>query len=186
MSAKNLAVILLKCFGIWLIATAVLRLPAAFEALRWVGDDSSGMSSRHIFLLQAAVALVYAALGLLFLFNTNLVVQRLFRDLEEPTQPAPTPFSYQAIGFSLLGVWALSGGIPDLVSRAVVLATIYGAKGQPEMSPWLISTKTQLLDGAVRTVIGAILFFGSRKIASAWFRLQPIRQAKPRDERPAS
>lgn len=185
MNPRSLALVVLKCFAIYLLVAGFGGLVNAMQSRGLSGGPVGLSEPRQLFLWQAVPAFLYLGLGLLFLFNTASVVRWFFRELEEPTDLPSTPFVYQSIGFSVLGAWLLATSIPGFVSRAVLVLYLARAPMRSELVQWWASNWVDCAYVLAQIAVGLALFARSQRLASFWFAIQPPRESEDGQERPA-
>jgi hypothetical protein len=183
MTARELALVLLKVFGLYTIVSGLGSLIATLGLRGWTGEVPEGFpDSRALFLSQAAFTLAVLAFGILLLFHSEAVLELFFRDVPGPIAPPLTPFSFHAVGLSVAGVLLLAFSLPRLASSCVVIVLLSRHGRELERAAYLKSEWMTMLEHGLETAGGLWLFLGARGLAALWHRLHPIRGSRAESE----
>jgi len=166
MTARDLAAVLIRLFGLYLLVTLVVALPQGLEqGLETLADPDRSLA---VWFLVTA-ALVKAILGIWLLRSGSLLASKI-----APSGP-PAPASaldgekLLAVLTAIVGLWFIAVGLGSLIGQATSMyvygqfITSFRLGGRPPDSwPML------LIPPLAQVLIGAILFLGSKRIAKRW------------------
>ena len=93
MNARAVALVALKCMGLYVLLYGLIALIVAFLSLQ-IPDQVAGLDGWAVLLWQTVPALLYMGLGLLLVCSTEGVLRWCFRELDA----APVPGSHPDIG----------------------------------------------------------------------------------------
>lgn len=162
MTAKALAQVLLRVWGVILIVSAAIWMTAAFVF---------APGAWRLTVIPAVMRLlVELAAGLTLIRNGDRIGAWLVSDIEEEGPPADG-VRIQAIGFAILGAWFLINGLADLLGRAVFF---FSAPEWNEGIPLASLREKQmeaLVMGAAKGLAGAILLFRRVDLATRISRI---------------
>jgi hypothetical protein len=172
MSAKTLAELALKVWGVTLIIGALTSLPAAlwmFDAVP-AGDPQAALmrGSQIGFVLNI---IVQALAGFAVLVWADSIVA-LFESDTTPIQIDATKAELQVLCFALVGVFVLVGGLQSAVGAAYVLLF---KPTSDQADTWSYRWGQQgedLIKAVVEIAAGAILVFGREALVRGWSRLR--------------
>lgn len=142
-----------RLFSIWLALYVVSILPSMWS---FVGRDLKSSSGAAIVVLLVIAMAVVA----LLLWMFPLTVARKLIPRSALDQPTPLPIEQvQSVGFSLLGLWCLSGAIPSLFWWGVTL--YHSTRPEPRLAlePANYAALAQTI---AELLIGVWLLFGAR------------------------
>lgn len=119
-----------------------------------------------------AVMVILAAAGTwLFLSGTSWARRFFGVAKSEGAEPGATRF--QAIAFSVVGLWILADALPDiLVLAAAWIERLRSGEFDAPLRIGLARDWTDALGNMTRVVLGLILLLGSRGLSTIWHRIQ--------------
>jgi hypothetical protein len=170
MSAKTLAELALKIWGVVLLLGALFSLPAALW-MTWIvptGEPQAGFirASQIGYLLSVVVQ---ALAGIVVLVWADRIVA-LFESNDTPLQIDMSSAQLQVLAFAILGVFILIDGLQNAAAAGYALFT------RPEqvdtVSYMWARQGESMIKGAVKIAAGAFLVFGREAVARGWSRLR--------------
>lgn len=184
MTARDLAKVLLKVLGIYYLISGLFAALQVANFLTWKGGPS-GFSTGGPFVVVSSVdALGMFAVGIVLLVHTEMVLRLLFRDLDSTEGPPATALTYQAVGFSIVGILLVAYSVPQLVASGVILVALSEGGRELERATYLRDGWMQLVGDGFEAIAGTVLFFGARGLAALWSRQRPTRAATPASQPP--
>jgi hypothetical protein len=170
MNARELATVLLKVMGLYLILSALLMAPNVV-ALRSASADLASVGGQEaIYTTQLLTALFLLGVGGTLLFATQPIVTRLFPLPAGGGRPLNS-FSVQAVGLSLVGAWLLAYALPSLASSGILLLALSKGGRELERAEYLRANWLTMVQPVFEAAVGLWLFFGSRGFAATWHKL---------------
>jgi hypothetical protein len=149
MTAKSLAQVLVRVWGLVLVISAIELVAAMVIFLP--ADWRSAVFGTSIRVL------IELGIGVTFLRNGDSIGAWLVSDIDESGPPVDA-VRVQAIGFALLGVWFLIIGIAGLFAAGFTLLHHPGWD-PPQLERLLEQKRTAFAIAATQTVAGAIILF---------------------------
>jgi hypothetical protein len=161
MTAKALAQVLLRVWGVILMISAAIWMVAAFAL---------APSTWKMTLIPVAMRLlIELGAGLTLIRNGDRIGAWLVSDIEEEGPPA-NALQIQTIGFAILGAWFLIHGIADLLSKSS--GFINPPKLEEGSAPYYREKAIEsLVIAGAQTLAGAILLFRRVDLATRVSRI---------------
>src|SRR5438477_11786412 len=114
MTAKALAQLLLRLWGIALIIWGVAAVGEVFFLLVPVTEPFSGAAFRASGAAAALHVLVYLVAGIVLIRNGDRLGAWLVSDIDNPSSSTVSAIEIEAVGFAVLGAYFLITGIREL------------------------------------------------------------------------
>jgi hypothetical protein len=172
MNAKSLAELVLKVWGVILFLGALTSLPATlwmFGAAPTSDPQNALMrASQMYYVLNVAVQ---ALAGFAVLVWADKIVA-LFESDTTPLQIQATGAELQVLGFALVGVFVLIGGLQNAAGAAYAL---FSMPKFDQADRWSYMWERQgeaMVKAVVEVVAGALLVFGREALVRGWSRLR--------------
>jgi hypothetical protein len=142
-----------RLFAIWLVVSVLQHVPNMWRFSASVESHSAV----YVITLAVGLLLLLLAAGLWFF---PLTVAKTLIPSSSKTDYVRVPLEQaESVGFTLLGVWVLAGGVPDAFYWIFML---YQAS-VPELKLELATRHyASVVSTAVRLVLGVWLLFGAR------------------------
>lgn len=169
MNARQLASLVLKLFGIFLL---VRHLGFLFMMLGQVNmirsTGLSGFDNTTGIAISVGAALLYVLACLLLVFQSDAIARRIAPDEPAMLAPGMDADTIQALAFCILGLVLLTKSIPELAQSGVYYFMIEGEQYQAS-SRVLYS---QLVSTVIQFVIGLVLFLQADGLTGIWKKLR--------------
>ncbi|MDX9980250.1 MAG: hypothetical protein RBU25_09530 [Lentisphaeria bacterium] len=169
MNARQLASLVLKLFGIFLL---LRHLGLFFLILGQVNMISStgfsGFDNTTSIAISVGAVLLYLLVCLLIIVKSDAIARRIAPDEQAMLAPGLDADTVQALAFCILGLVLLTGSIPKLAQSAVVYFMTECGQGQAN-SRGLCS---QLVSTVIQFVIGLVLFLQADGLTGIWKKLR--------------
>jgi len=182
MNARTLAELALKIWGVTLVVRALASLPVTL--LMAVGGAGSDPQANFMRITQIASVLgvvIQGAVGTAVLVWADRITDLIESDTA-PIQIDADIDELQVLGFALVGVFILVGGLQNVASAAYVLLS---RPKVDETNAWAYLWTRQseaIVRAVVQVIAGALLVFGRRTIAHGWSALRGHSQNDDMDE----
>jgi hypothetical protein len=142
-----------RLFAIWLVVSVVRHAPGMWR----FNSSLEGSSSVYVATVVVGVLLVIFAAMLWFF---PLTIAKTLIPSSAQTDYVQVPLDQaQSVGFTLLGLWVLAGGIPD---SFYWLFMIYQASIPKSMFELRANDYAYVVSTAVEVILGIWLVFGAR------------------------
>ena len=171
-NAYSILCVLVRVFALWLFVNAVIGLPEAFEtAKRFAPFDHAAQVA------YGGCAFVFAVASFLWVFADRVAKLALARPQQVVFESDVSVSEWQALAFSVVGLWQAIDGIAFLSTRAARLASVHladssgAAIGLPDdFYGWVAAD-------CLRLAIGIALLFGSRGLVGLIRRYRQVGHA---------
>ena len=163
MTPQQILVVAIRLFAVFWFLTSIGHLITALRAVDQVGADG--------FTVIGLLVPIFELFACVFLwFFPTTLSRRLLKGGDSPSGAvAPALLKWQAMIAIAMGLWTLSGGIPDAVYWIMYFAsqTQLYASGDVFRDRWADIAAT-----AVQIIIGVWLLFGARDLTAILFRMR--------------
>ncbi len=169
MDSKGLGTVALKTLGVYWILEMILFLKRAVM----LPFFDFGADQRGIQYLEAGNAFAHVAIlggaGLLLIFRTQKILNILFTEADnvELSVPAKREY-YEALAFSLLGIFIIVPVIGDLISICGWLWWLRKPSQTLLREGFLEKSQTGLITNIVQLVLGLVLILGRNGLTKIW------------------
>ncbi|MCG3150411.1 MAG: hypothetical protein PCFJNLEI_03896 [Verrucomicrobiae bacterium] len=177
MTKREIASLGLKLLGVYALLTTLWVIPLVVELLSNLGRTRTNAEVYWLTVagvsLQATASLVT---GFVLLRYSNWLAAKMV-PAGEPAATSESPATslreWQAIAFSVLGLYLIAAGFPRLAAFAAQLleAKINALPNMPAM------IRRSALIGAIvpcaQMILGVVIFFKARALVAWWERHQP-------------
>ena len=183
MNAKTLAELALKIWGIILAISALASLPVTL--LMAATASGGGAQDQLIRLTQRASILsvvIQAAVGTAVVVWADRITNLIESDTAAAIKIDADIADLQRLGFGLVGVFFLVGGLQNAASAAYVLVTKPTLEGTDALIYTWDRQKEAIIKGFVEVIAGVPLVFGRQAIADGWSRLRGQSKADDDDD----
>ncbi len=158
MTKREIAILSFKVLSIY---TFIQAIDKSYYVLYYLIYNNQLDVSRRLNLVMTSVpSLLLALCGVILWFTAPLLATSIFKSTvpEDGSQASST--NVQMIAFSVVGLFILATGVPDLVNVVVVMLTATSIEGGPRS---MIHNVVVLL---LKIGLGLWLLFGSHKIVN--------------------
>jgi len=180
MTAKTLAELALKVWGVMLILEALSSLPTTLWALATfpaAGDEQAALmhTSQAGILISIAVR---GVIGLAVLVWADALV-RLFEDSEVPLEVTASPREVGALAFAVVGVFVLVSGLQSAAFPGYVWFTTRGLDLTGSSQYFWERQGETLARAAVQVAAGTFLLVGSEAVLRGWRKVRGFPPSDP-------
>ena len=181
MNAKTLGEVLLRVWGVVLLASAV----ASLGSLSLLFEQTSGPDAaewRTSALSSAAHLFMTLVIGLSLIRGGHALAARLFKDSSGPNEPIDLA-TITSLAFSLLGFYFLAVGLRDAIAIGVMLASKASWDETRAYEYFWDRQRQAFVAAIVNIAAGAVLLISRKHLASWWMKLRSSPAAnKPPNE----
>jgi hypothetical protein len=168
MNARTLAELALKIWGITLLVSALASLPVTLlMAAAGAGSDPQANLIRTTQIASILGVVIQAAVGTAVIVWADRITDLIESDTA-PIQIDTNIAELQVLGFALVGVFILVGGLQNVASAAYVLLS---KPKFDETNAWTYMWTRQneaIVKALVQVIAGGLLVFGRKTIAHGW------------------
>jgi hypothetical protein len=174
MTGKALAAIALRVWGVILIVGALASSPSTILFVTLapaVGPEASVFRVSQIGV--ALTLLVHAALGVALVLLADRIVGWVTPD-GPPLRIDVYASELAALGFALVGLYALVQGAENIAAAVYTVATKPWWPASSDSTFWYVweHQREAIVRAFVQIAAGAVLMFGRRAIVNAWWWLR--------------
>jgi hypothetical protein len=171
MTARDIASLSVKLFGIYAFFQAVPMLPSVAGGLGMLTMEEGSLSGlSFIFaLLYVLPFFLLIAGGILLLLYADSIGASLTTRMTGNGEPHISAMDVQAIAFSAIGVFAIVAAAPKILQIA---ANLYFTHTSEEARAVGVRVLPQVVGLVAQTIVGVGLFIGARGLAKLWRRVR--------------
>lgn len=175
MTPRALATVLIRLFGVYLLATTLIALPSTVALRGFVSDQPGSESAVRV---QIESLLLRSVVGLALVFASGPVVSLVVRGAEPPGDAAVHLDAFP-LALSIVGVWLAATALPPLGAWLALFIHLSHSLGGTARDDYFRDHWTTIVQEGLQLAVGIFLFVGARGLASTWRRLRQARDEEP-------
>jgi len=169
MNARQLASLVLKLFGIFLLIRHLRYLSMVFSLSNATGYNGPSCFVNTVGLaISVGAGLLYLLACLLLVFKSDAIARRLAPDEQAMLAPGVDADTIQTLAFCILGLILMTKSIPELAQSGV--AYFMTECGLSQVHSRLLCS--QLVATLIQFVIGLVLFLQADGLTGFWKKLR--------------
>ena len=167
-NAYSILSVFIRTFAMWIFVAIAVAMAATFHT-------ANAMDPSHkwtFFFIGNGLPMTVAVL--IWIFADRLAKLALARPEQIVFESDIAPSEWQAIAFSVVGVWQAFGGIIGLTSHVAGMLAARAQMADVALEPWPPKYVSDLAASSVQLMLGLVLLFGSRGLVGLIRRYRQI------------
>ncbi|MBI4681094.1 MAG: hypothetical protein HY753_07840 [Nitrospirae bacterium] len=179
----QIASLSLKLIGIFSIIQAIpilkeLSAAFAFKKSNLFISEAAPPTFNYLLLGILTSIILLLILGTCLIIFSDKLAEKIMKGNSETLLTDISARDIQLIAFSVVGVVLIVLAIPQIVQLGVNIQVLKQAGDDLPIKNVLASTWAHAIGLTIQTIIGLLLFFGSRGLSSLWYSFQSTRPMK--------
>jgi len=172
MTTQGLASVALRLLGIYWLVSALVRIPSVlmiYPASR-VTVQGQPFSPLLFFVIQAGGVVFLLILGMVLLAATDRLTRLIFREPKNMGAAALSTYTFQAVAFSIAGVWFFISGISGLTSSFFMMSVSANSGSASSPLDMVSRSWESAITEVALSLLGLGLFLGASRLSKLWHR----------------
>lgn len=172
MQKEEFAYIGCKLLALYWLISAFGLLASFISAVSMLQNTESisYFSTASLYFSHLPLA-VHIILAVFFWFGANRFVKHIFSNTYETNSSCVTAHQVQTIAFSVVGLLLIVMSAPEIIN---LLYKIQLLKEFDSYSETSINVKAKMVELTLKTLLGVILFFGSKGLSGILLRIRTL------------
>ena len=183
MTRIQIASLSLKLIGIFSFIQAIpilreLSIAFAFKENNFIMQDKTDQAFNYLLFGVLTSIILLLILGTCLIIFSDKLAEKIMKGNSETLLTDISARDIQSIAFSVVGVVLIVLAIPQIVQLGVNIQVLKQAGDDVPTRNVLAGTWAHAIGLIIQSVIGLLLFFGSRGLSSLWYSFQSTRPMK--------
>jgi len=161
---EQIVALAIRVFAVFLLVYG-LRSLSTFVPIGYIND----MASEAWIWIAVFAIVLFGIVWLLWFFPLSIARKLLPRTTQKSTEVAVSAQEIETIAFTVLGLWVLSTGVPDIIYWITYWLTIANASVDPDIS---LDRLGYTLATVMEIIIGVWLMFGAKGLRGLLHRMR--------------
>ena len=169
-NAFSILCVIIRTYAIWLLVTIAIGLPSLFFE-----SDSFARQGQAMGIVVAVSAFQLSVAAILWIFADKFARMALARPQQQVFESDVDVSEWQALAFSVVGVWQVVSGLIFLAHRiAGIIGFYFLDSTNPTRADLPADTMGWLLSEGLRVALGLWLMFGARGLVGLIRRYRAV------------
>ncbi len=156
-NAYSILCVFIRTFALWFLLRSLIGLPGVLEAAKRYDPGHPAL------ILGIGVALPVALGVLIWLFADKLAKLALARPQQQVFESDIPVAEWQAVAFSVVGIWNVVAALVDLAHRIVQVMLAHSVTAEDgAVALWPEGMTSELVGLGMQLLLGLVLLFGAR------------------------
>ena len=168
-NAYSILCVFIRTFAMWFLLRSLIGLPGAL-------DTAKRFDPRHLTLILGIGVALPVTLGILiWLFADKLAKLALARPQQQVFESDISVAEWQAIAFSVVGIWNVVVAMVDLTRRGIQILLMRSVTAEDgAIALWPDGMTAELIGLGMQLLLGLVLLFGARGLVGLIGRYRQI------------